>query len=289
MTKKPESAAAYDRDFSTLVQGACLTIAARLGDLIDDCMVVGGLVPTLLLDQSGVPEHERHIGTRDLDIGLSLRLLDEERYTAIAERLRGAGFVPDTNPVTGNPTPQRWISQTNPVTVDFLIGPGEAPNDRASHVWKLQQDLGAFIIPGIEAAFGDAEVVHIKGLTLDGVRTACKIQVCGPGAFVVLKALAFGMRHEPKDAYDLHFILTNHPGGLEDIARRLQGLPDQALVARALDHLAADHETTEHIGPQYAARFVQREDDAAYLADLKGAVDELFRLLKKPFESREMS
>ena len=280
MTMKPQLAASYDRDFTTLVRGACLTIATRLGDLIDDCMIVGGLVPSLLLDQSGIPDHGRHIGTRDVDIGLSLKVLDGERYTAIAERLRGAGFVPDTNPDSGNPTPQRWISPATRITIDFLIGPGEAPNDQPARVWKLQQDLGAFIIPGIEAAFGDAELVHLEGVTLDDVQAACDIRVCGPGAFVVLKALAFGIRREPKDAYDLHFMLTNHPDGLEDIARRIRGLQDQALVTRALAYLAADYETTEHFGPQYAARFVQRDTDAAYLADVKGAMDELRRLLQ---------
>ena len=31
--------------------------------------------------------------------------------------------------------------------------------------------------------------------------------MCGPGAFVVLKALAFRDRGEPKDAYDLVYVL----------------------------------------------------------------------------------
>lgn len=282
---KPRLAVEYDREFTALVHGACLTIATRLGDLLDDCMIVGGLVPSLLLKQSGIPDHEPHVGTRDIDIGLSLKVLDEERYTAIAERLRGAGFEPDTNPDSGNPTPQRWIYPATRITIDFLIGPGEAPNDRPARVWKLQRDLGAFIIPGIEVAFGDAEVVHLEGVTLDGVQAACAIRVCGPGAFVVLKALAFGNRREPKDAYDLHFMMTSHPKGLEDIARRIRGLQDEALVTRALEHLAADYKTTEHFGPQYAARFVQREADTAYLADAKGAVDELLRLLKEPVEA----
>lgn len=47
--------------------------------------------------------------TKDLDLGLSLQLLDREGYKEISRRLKDAGFRPDVNEETGHPTRQRWM------------------------------------------------------------------------------------------------------------------------------------------------------------------------------------
>jgi len=50
------------------------------GYLLDELVVVGGLVPSLLIPEKSVPRGEDiHVGTMDLDLGLSLALLDAER------------------------------------------------------------------------------------------------------------------------------------------------------------------------------------------------------------------
>lgn len=41
--------------------------------------------------------------------------------------------------------------------------------------------------------------------------------VSGPGAFVVLKGLAFRLRGENKDAYDLVYVLLEYGNGLDDV------------------------------------------------------------------------
>ena len=75
---------------------------------MDETVVIGGLVPSLLIHSeelpAGTPEH---VGTLDLDVGLTLALLDEGRYRSLTARLRGAGFTPDENE-DGRPTRQRW-------------------------------------------------------------------------------------------------------------------------------------------------------------------------------------
>lgn len=80
-------------------------MAMTLGAILDDLCIVGGLVPALLIDHAGDradTEHEEHPGTNDLDLGLSLALLDDERYAEISDRLGREGFEPDTNDA-GNP------------------------------------------------------------------------------------------------------------------------------------------------------------------------------------------
>lgn len=129
MPEKPPFASDYKKENVELVRQTCLYVATKLGDLIDDLVVVGGLVPSLLIPDESLPAGEDvHIGTMDLDLGLSLALLDTKRYEDLTLRLQRAGFKPDENE-EGNPALQRWQIRPTPdlkVTVDFLIPPSLA-------------------------------------------------------------------------------------------------------------------------------------------------------------------
>jgi hypothetical protein len=90
MADKPTIASGYSFGQLELVRATCLYVATKLGDLLDDIVIVGGLVPSLIVDQTrlGV-DTERHPGTQDLDLGLALHLLDERRYRAVRPLLCG--------------------------------------------------------------------------------------------------------------------------------------------------------------------------------------------------------
>ncbi len=196
---KPRTASGYEASQAARVRATCLYVATKLGDLADDIVVVGGLVPTLLVDQSLT--RERHVGTADLDIGLSLAVFNDERYQVLTARLRQAGFGPDTNE-RGQPTRQRWQMDGPPkVTVDFLIGATTA-DDRPGRLKSIEPDFAAIIAPGLRIAFVDRQRVALEGQTIRGERAQRSVWVCGPSAFVVMKALALRSRGENKDAYD---------------------------------------------------------------------------------------
>lgn len=55
-------------------------------------------MPTLLIDTTRTEGNDDlHPGTNDLDVGLAIALLDEQRYAGISSRLRAEGFKQDTN------------------------------------------------------------------------------------------------------------------------------------------------------------------------------------------------
>jgi len=124
MAEKPKRATEYKSEQVELVRSTCLYVATKLGDLMDEVVVVGGLVPSLLIDQARLPEGtSAHAGTMDLDLGLKLALLEEGRYRTLTERMREAGFSPDQTE-DGRLIRQRWqVSGLVSVTVDFLIPP----------------------------------------------------------------------------------------------------------------------------------------------------------------------
>lgn len=277
MPEKPSFSSDYKREDLELVRQTCLYVATKLGDLLDDLVVVGGLVPSLLIPDESLPAGEDvHIGTVDLDLGLSLGLLDKNRYEDLSLRLYRADFKPDENE-EGNPTLQRWkitLAADLKVTLDFLIPPSLAA-DKGGDLRHIQKDLAAVITPGLHLAFQDRQKVSLKGVTLLGEKANRDIWVCGPGAFVVLKALAFDQRGESKDAYDLYFVIRNYGRGVDDVCRCLSPLLKEVETKKALEILNRDFSQPDGVGPSRVAQFQNRGLNADLQADVAGFAKEL--------------
>jgi hypothetical protein len=275
MAEKPTTAAGYPSEQVALVRATCLYVATKLGDLMDDLVVVGGLVPSLLIDQRGLGEGaDPHVGTMDLDVGLAVALLDQGRYRTITERLRKAGFSQDVNE-EGNPTRQRWkIERVGKVTVDFLIPPTR-PGDIGGKLRDIEADFAAVIAPGLHLAFEDRRRVTLSGRTIMGEDATRDVWVCGAGAYVVLKALAFGSRGENKDAYDLFYVVRNFGSGVEDVAAHLRRLLVDRAAAEAIGVLRRDFLDHDGVGPRRVAEFQTGGPDDAIQADVVGFVREL--------------
>lgn len=275
MAEKPKRASDYKSEQVELVRATCLYVATKLGDMMDDLLIVGGLVPSLLVDQEALAKDvEPHVGTMDLDVGLQLALLNEGRYRALTERLRDAGFKMDTNDA-GNPTRQRWaITGSGTVTVDFLIQPS-LEGDKGGKLRDIQPDFAAIIAPGLRCAFRDRTQVTLTGTTLFGEKATREVWVSDAGAYVVLKALAFDSRGENKDAYDLFYVLRNYGSGVDDVAAKLRPLLDDSEAQRALAILKRDFATLDAVGPMRVAVFVTGGRDDELQADVVTFVAQL--------------
>lgn len=278
MADGPATAVDYSLGQLERVRATCLYVATKLGDLLSDIVVVGGLVPSLIVDQTMLPEGtEAHSGTQDLDLGLALALLDQERYRAISHRLREAGFSPDVNE-HGKATRQRWRvrSPDATVTIDFLIPPSR-PDDQGGALRDLEVDFAAFIISGLRLAFLDRQIIRLSGKTIFGEQAERNVPVCGAGAFVALKALAFNARGYRKDAYDLYYVVRNYGSGVEDVAIRLRRLLREPEAGEALEILRRDFLDHGGLGAIRVAQFLRGTIDDDIQADVAGFVTRLVR------------
>ena len=80
MPEKPTTAAGYPPEQLDRVRKTCLYVASKLGDLMDDVVAVGGLVPSLLIEQNqAAVGFSPHVGTMDLDLGLAFALVGRHR------------------------------------------------------------------------------------------------------------------------------------------------------------------------------------------------------------------
>ena len=279
MPEKPSRAADYSKEQIQLVKATCLYIATILGDYIKQTVIVGGLVPSILIDQENLPNGvDSHVGTMDLDLGLTLAIFDEKKYQAITKRLRSAQFSPDVNE-QGNLTRQRWkIENVGKVTIDFLVPPTSG-EDQGGQIKDIEKDFAAVITPGLELAFKDKIKVTLDGNTIFGEKAKRDVYSCGPGAFVVLKALAFRKRGENKDAYDLYYHIRNFGSGVDDVAEALKPLLNEKETKKAIKILKEDFTGNDSVGAVRVARFITGSTDETIQADVVGFVRSLLDLI----------
>ncbi|HZS70742.1 MAG TPA: hypothetical protein VFA13_02795 [Candidatus Acidoferrum sp.] len=106
MADKPTRASDYPPEQLERVRATCLYVATKLGDLMDDVVVIGGFVPSLLIPQDNLAEGVApHVGTMDLDLGLKFAVIDERRYQEISERLQATTTTTTTSSSAPAPPP----------------------------------------------------------------------------------------------------------------------------------------------------------------------------------------
>ena len=262
------TASDYSPDDLLLVRQTCLYLFSDLPPgLTDSITVVGGLVPSLLIPQPAVQER-RHLGTADLDVGLALGLRGEMEYEALTAALTALRFQPERIE-DGRPTSMRW--QLDPtvaphVLIDILpVAEQEATSPAIGR------------IPGIELsertqfAFRDREKVEISGTCLAGRERRVSIWVCGPGSYIVIKALMFEQRQFSKDAYDLFYVLRNYGTGVHEVASRLAPLlHGSTQAARAIEILQSDFADPNGEGAIAVSVFLYGKQDEDVQADVAG-------------------
>lgn len=121
-------------------------------------------------------------------------------------------------------------------------------------------------------AFADQVSETLNGRTLDGEAAQRDVRVCGPAAFVALKALAFDGRGYTKDAYDLFYVLRNFGDGPRHVARRFGLIAANRNAREALSILERDFLDIDALGPVRAASFLAHDPDDALRADVAAFV-----------------
>jgi hypothetical protein len=270
-----QTAGDYSAESTERVCQALLHVATILGDWMNQITVIGGIVPSLSIPTDTLPPGaELHPGTTDLDLGLELSILNDEGYASIAELLRGAGYRPveKSEDIIRRQTWRTDRGFSPAITIDFMVA--RSPRlPRTQPLQPLERDFAALIADGLQLVSRDRQQIVVSGKTLRGERTERLIHICGPASFVVLKGRAIHLREKPKDAFDLSYILRNHPVGLRRIASSLASMLDDPDAREALEYLRLAFGTVDSIGPQRTANFLlgERNIHCAYDFDYQAA------------------
>lgn len=210
---------AYDDPMSQRLLGIAADVLRSFGSAFGGrhLAIVGGAVPGLLV---GAPPRgmDAHVGTADLDLHLSLHLLDGETadyYQAIIDGLRSLGLHPDDE--AGREVKWRWVGRYRDVRLQVeLLCPVRS---RAGHPERPAAETPAEAnigpqgeITALAVGFGhlvpdDTVVVSRRVESASGGLTY-EFPVAGLTSWLCLKTDAIMRRDKPKDAYDVVWLLA---------------------------------------------------------------------------------
>lgn len=247
------------------ILGEAAHVLRILGFAGDGLTIIGGLVPSLLVPVID-PAHGRpHVGTRDVDLCLSIALLEDgaRGYERLETQLRRNDFSPSDRSF-------RWIHPSG-TEVEFFCPAG---GDRAAgRMFRPppgpgRQTLGgkltALALDAGELLTADRRVIRRRVALPDGGGLIdFDFPVTGPAGFVAAKAAALAERSKDKDAYDIVWLLEAWPGGPAAAARdadgaimRLHAEAIRSMRAKLADAFASE----DHHGARAYARFVGSDD-----------------------------
>jgi predicted nucleotidyltransferase len=201
-----------------------------------------------------------HVGSTDVDLALSLAVpsADDGAYKTLETNLKKVGL----ERLDGSSW--RWVVEVDEsrVVVELLGDDGETESGTL-FTPRVSPPAGAgklslLCVRGVELAALDTTVVEREVVLLDGARSTVSIRVAGIAPFVALKADAYLDRREPKDVYDLIYVLRNWPGGPREAAAVAGASQVYAneFVSSALARIASEFTSRDHTGPRDYATFM---------------------------------
>jgi hypothetical protein len=262
----------YDDQMSERLLGIAADVLRSFGSAFGGrhLAIVGGIVPTIIvLDPP--PGLDAHVGTADLDLHLSLHLLDGETadyYDAIIDGLKSLGLKAS---VDGERERKwRWVGRYRGIelTVELLC-PARTTGGRPE-MPAADTPAEANIGPGREItalAIGLGHLVPVdtvfipRRVEASGGSLTYEFPVAGLASWLCLKSDAIMRRNKPKDAYDMVWLIDAL--GPEVAAEQIATSPllsselaDE--VRHQLRMLILDQfKDTDSIGPRSYATFLE--------------------------------
>ena len=259
--------AGYDPDLAETLVAEAADLVRALGFMAPHVVLIGGLVPGLLVPVLD-PGIEPHVGTADIDLCLSVALVegDTEAYERIETVLKALGFQEGDASF-------RWQRHGGiGLTVEFFCPAGDqrpagrvfrpalADNPTGKH--NFGGRLSALALDAGELLTTDVEVIHRSIVLPQNKGTLdMDLRVTGPLAFLTAKIDALRGRDKPKDAYDIVWLIESWPGGPAAAAQSFaqRSTFQRPEVVAALQAIRDAFAATDRIGARSYARFLASE------------------------------
>jgi hypothetical protein len=107
------------------------------------------------------------------------------------------------------------------------------------------------------------------------------IRVAGAVPFLVMKGMALWTREERKDAYDIYYLVSNYPGGIDGLAKAFEPYQKHVMVREGLSKIRSKFLNPEYIGPVWAAEFQAVQDPERNEQIKRDAFEKISRFLDR--------
>ena len=281
----------YDPTLAAMLLGEAAHLLRAIGFAADHAILIGGMVPGLLVLDPGLGHP--HVGTADLDLCLSLALVeaDTAEYERIETALKSIGYE-----MTDQSFRWRRNAGLRPAVEFFCPAGEERPAGELfrplAEVNPIAKRVMGPRLSALALSAGNAISSDVVPVTRDvelpdaGGIIQWTFRVTGLIGFLVAKVDALIRRNKNKDAYDIVWLLENWEGGPEGAGGSVS---DSSLLGRddvreAMTSLAREFSSIDRTGPRSYVAFMAAEaasaDDRARLARIAvGAVGEFLESL----------
>lgn len=211
-------------------------------------VLVGGLVPKFICLS---PIHENVLRPVTLDVDLGVSIAVDGNMSPMDWPLKSLGFKE-------NVEEGRFIATIGEkeIPIDFLT------EHAGSSTSVSLAGIRANNLLGINRAIQTARIIDFEVTELSGEKLSLPLRVCEAGAYLMLKLRAFYHRLEPKDAYDLYYVIKHYDGkhrdGLNFIQQfKLEKESGNTAASDAINCLKTHFMNENGQGPEQAVSFVK--------------------------------
>jgi len=243
----------YPEDAVAACRAVLVEVMTVLGPYREAAVLVGGWVPQMSFPDAG------HVGSLDIDLALDEDQISDEQYASILECLRKAGYRP--GPESNQFEREVLSAQGTPLTIRLDLLAAEYGGTGKSRRHQTIQGLKARKARGAELAFLLWKKLTLIGSLPDGGNNSVTVRVAQIVPFLVMKGVALFDRLKQKDAYDIHFCLRHHPGGIRALVEEFEPWLKHGLVKEGLAKIRAKFESVDAIGPVWAAEFIEAQGE----------------------------
>jgi len=244
----------YDRESVDCCLSHLIELFTILGEFRGHLVLVGGWVPYFLCNN---PDEE-HTGSMDIDLALEFDAITEDTYQTILAALNRHGFVQGKQPFIY--VKQAVTEAGIPFTVEVDLLAGEYGGTARVHRHQRAQDVQARKVRGVDLVFQDPVLKLVHGRLPDGAVNEVTVRIAGVVPFLVMKGMSIWARKEQKDAYDIYYIISHYPSGLDGLVKAFEPYKHYGLVKEGLGKIKSKFGGPENIGPVWVAEFMEIED-----------------------------
>jgi len=245
-----------------------LELMIALGSYREGLVLVGGWVPYLLLKEYQPTAADfKHVGSKDIDIAVNPKLIDEKGYASILELLKQRGYEQKLN-AQGQPILHSFVKNVvgskgpEQIQIDFL-GPEYGGTQKSKRHQRIQDDFLVHKARGADVMFDHAIDITLEGKLPSGAEGRTNIKMANIVGIMTMKGIVVGSRYQQKDAYDIHSLVLHYKSGPFSVAEEISPFKEHGLVKEALNSIREKFRSREAEGPSWVAEFFEIGDEAA--------------------------
>ncbi|MBU1885331.1 nucleotidyltransferase domain-containing protein [Patescibacteria group bacterium] len=243
-----------------------LELMIALSEYREGLVLIGGWVPYLLLKHYQPSSVDfQHIGSKDIDIAVNPKIVDESGYASILEILKQRSYEPKLD-IKGNSIQHSFVKNVTTnrgegqIQIDFL-GPEYGGTKKSKRHQRIQNDFLVRKARGVDVMFDHAIDVVLEGKLPDGAEGQTTIKMANIVGIMTMKGIVVGSRYKQKDAYDIHSLILYYKSGPLAVAKEVRPFIDHGLVKEALESIHEKFRSREAEGPSWVADFLEATDE----------------------------